>query len=252
MFKKLLFSFCLIIQSSSIFSQGGNVSSESILAPVIGATYNFQVPGGDLSSRFGVNSAVGVMTDFKLKSQWILGAEYNFMFGNQLRETSILDNLLTSQDFVITQAGQNGQILLGERGHQILFNVGRLFPVIGPNKNSGLVFKFGVGYLQHKIHIEFNSDQIPQLTGDYMKGYDRLTSGLMLNQFFGYQNLSNSKLTNFFAGIQISEGFTKSRRSFNFDTMEADTQKRLDLLYSVRVGWILPVYKRAPKNYIPD
>ena len=87
------------------------------------------------------------MTDFKLKSQWMLGAEYNFMFGNQLRETSILDNLLTSQDFVITQAGQNGQILLGERGHQILFNVGRLFPVIGPNKNSGLVFKFGVGYL---------------------------------------------------------------------------------------------------------
>jgi hypothetical protein len=47
-------------------------------------------------------------------------------------------------------------------------------------------------------------------------------------------------------------GFTKSRRSFNFDTMEQDLQKRLDIYFGPRVGFILPLYKKMPKDFYYD
>ena len=42
---------------------------------------------------------------------------------------------------------------------------------------------------------------------EYLKYYDRLTVGVLLKQYIGYQNMSNNKLVNFTIGIEIIEGF---------------------------------------------
>jgi hypothetical protein len=47
---------------------------------------------------------------------------------------------------------------------------------------------------------------------------------------------------NFLAGFEFYQGFTQGRRSFNFDTRSRESEKRLDLLFGVRLGWTLPFY----------
>ena len=89
----------------------------------------------------------------------------------------------------------------------------------------------------------------PQLSGDYEKGYDRLTAGFTLSQFVGYQNLSNRRISNYYIGIELTEGFTRSMRDYDFDRMAPDSQSRLDLMIGIKAGWILPLYGRAPKDY---
>ena len=106
----------------------------------------------------------------------------------------------------------------------------------------------GIGFMQHKIRIENKDNDTPQLAGDLVKGYDRLSNGRMFNQFIGYMNLSNNHLVNFFAGLEVTEGFTRNRRSVNYDTGKHDGTKRLDMLYGLRFGWVLPLYSRAPEK----
>jgi hypothetical protein len=82
--------------------------------------------------------------------------------------------------------------------------------------------------------------------------YDRLTNGLCLSQFLGYTNFSNSRRINFYAGLEFMEGFTKNRRNYNFDTAMKDDASRLDFFLGFKLGWIIPLYKKVPKEYYYD
>jgi hypothetical protein len=89
----------------------------------------------------------------------------------------------------------------------------------------------------------------PQITGDYAKGYDRLTAGFNLNQFIGYYFMSKSRVLNFYAGFEFYQAFTKSRRDYIFDLMQKDESNHFDLFYGIKVGWMIPIYNRAPDKY---
>ena len=103
--------------------------------------------------------------------------------------------------------------------------------------------------MQHKIRLEHQLNPIGQLEGEYLKGYDRLTNGLALTQFVGYLHSGNSRLVNFYVGLEATEGFTRGKRDLYFDTNQVDNDPRLDGLIGLRVGWILHVYKRMPETY---
>jgi hypothetical protein len=101
----------------------------------------------------------------------------------------------------------------------------------------------GAGFLQHKVRIQDDPTRnVPQLSKEYKKGYDRLTNGWALTQFIGYQKLANDRRLNFFFGIESMQAFTAGRRSFNFDTQSTDNDNRIDLSFGFRAGWILPFY----------
>jgi hypothetical protein len=185
----------------------------------------------------------------KDKKNWYYGVQFNYLFGNKVHEPNLLSNLLTSRGEILDEQGQIATMFIQERGFNVFLQGGKLFPVIGPNKNSGLLITGGVGFLQHKIRIEHQEAKITQLEGEYLKGYDRLTNGLSLNQFIGYYHLSNNRLINFYIGAQGTEGITQSRREWNLDTQTQDTAKRLDMLFGLRAGWILNLYQRAPNDY---
>jgi hypothetical protein len=40
-----------------------------------------------------------------------------------------------------------------------------------------------------------------------------------------------------------------SRRDYDFDIMGYDDTKRKDFLGGIRVGWILPLYQKAPEKF---
>src|SRR5690606_25361379 len=126
---------------------------------------------------------------------------------------------------------------------------GRVFPVVGPNPNSGLHLKLGAGLMQHKIKIQESTRTAHHVIGDYAKGYDRLSNGLSLSQSIGYTHFSNYKLINYYVGVEFFEGFTKNRRTVNFDTGLHDGRQRIDIIGSVVVRWYFSIYKRQPQDF---
>ncbi len=229
-----------------------SIRDSSIFITEVKMSYAVQLPGGDMAKRFGFNSGVGLFVNLKTQSNWMFGLEGTFFFGNKVKERSVLDPLRTPEGEIIDMNGEFADVLMLERGFTVTGTVGYLLPVWGPNPNSGILFKLGGGLMQHKIRLEANRNDVPQLKGDYKKGYDRLSNGFMLSQFVGYQYLSNRRLVNFFGGVEFFQGFTTGRRGFNYDQVAPDNTRRTDFLYGIRVGWILPIYARPPKEFYYD
>ena len=147
------------------------------------ASYAVQIPGGDLADRFGVNSSIGGTFTLKLKSKWIFSLEGHYLFGNNLKETHIFDSISDSYGGIISTNGDYASLNVTERGVQLCLRMGRVFPVFKANPNSGIMASIGAGYLQHKIWIEVEDNNAPQIGEEYIKGYDRLTSGFALTEF---------------------------------------------------------------------
>lgn len=205
-------------------------------------TYDYQIPSADMAKRFGNNSAIGFGSFFKDKKNFFYGIEGAFMFGGDVKETGILDSLRNSDYRIIGINGAYSNITISQRGYFLLAKGGKVFPVFKRNRNSGIMVSGGVGFMQHKIRIAVPDNNVPLLDKEERKGYDRLTNGLTLNQFVGFYYLDREKFINFYVGYNLMQGFTQSRRDWNYDTRTQDTQKRMDMLGGVRFGWIIPIY----------
>lgn len=240
--------FILLVISQNRLLGQANIKDSALFITSVRVSYAAQLPGGSMVNRFGWNSNLGFHVDIKTRHSVLFGLEGNFLFGNKVKE-DVLAILRNDDSAIIDQSGTYAKVLTYERGLIVNAYTGYLFNKLGPNPNSGILVKVGFGFMQHKVRIEHNKNSVPALNGDYVKGYDRLTNGFNISEFVGYQLLSNSKLLNFFAGFEFYQGFTQSRRDWDTDLFKANTDKRMDLLSGFRVGWILPLYKRAPKDY---
>lgn len=247
--KTLLFHFLFLFLFPRIAVAQQNIRDSVLSFSMIGASGAWQIPGGDLDERFGNNFNIGGVFQWKTKKNIILGVDGQFIFGNKVKENNILDSLATKDGNIISSAGEFADIILYERGFKFEIKIGKIFPVFGPNKNSGIMTTLAGGLLQHKIRIENQGSSIPSIEDDYKKGYDRLSNGLCFTAFAGYMNFGNKRLVNFYAGVEFTQAFTENRRSFNFDSQEQDLKKRNDMLMSIRLGWVIPLYKRAPKDF---
>lgn len=239
--KRILFFVLFVWQVQLLPAQvGAQNLGEGLL---INLSYAYQIPSADLSSRFGNNFNLGLNTEYiTSKSNLIFGLEGSFIFGNQVK-TDVIANLRTPEGWILANDGTVAEILLRQRGFYIGGLVGKIFSLSKSNPRSGIRITLGAGLLQHKIRIQDDPTRdVSALSDVYKEGYDRLTNGLALNQFIGYQLLSQNRRINFYIGLELTEGFTRSRRNFNFDTREAENQNRFDFLYGFRAGWVLPFY----------
>ncbi|MEM6724733.1 MAG: hypothetical protein AAF598_11880 [Bacteroidota bacterium] len=230
---------CMGLRAQDAPTQG----SSGFTATLFNFTYGFHFPGGDLSDRYGTASTVGFSPEFVYK-RWIVGAEGNILFGGDVK-VDVLANLRTPEGFIIGSDNAVTEVPLFQRGLYFGLNAGRLFPING--SRSGFKATIGGGFLQHKIRIQDDGGTALAVAGDLKKGYDRLTNGFALKQFVGYHFFSENRLINFFAGFEFYQGFTQSRRAINFDTMQADTDTRTDLMMGFKVGWTIPIF-----HYDPD
>jgi len=231
-----------------------NVKDSIISSPLIGVHYGGNWTSGDLAERYGYFNHVGVSAGYKTNKNWYYGIDANFMFGNQTKITGIFDHLVDDKGNITDINGDIANVLIYPRGVNVNASFGRLFPVLSPNSNSGILVHIGAGYLLHRLRIETNEQVVPQIELDYKKGYDRLTMGVNFHQFVGYSFLANSGAYNFYGGFYIQEGLTKNQRTIFFDQPDVavSTATRLDIQYGFRVGWYIPFYKRQPKEYYFD
>lgn len=210
--------------------------------------YGYHLPGGDMANRFGNNSTLGFDAIFKNEKNWLVGFSYNWMFGGEVKENDMLDGLVGSEGQLIDQDGLFSVIRFNERGHMLNFKGGKIIPINNRNANSGLLFEVGIGAMWHRTDIQASTSKVPQITGDYEKGYDRLNGGAAFTQMVGYQYLDPKKRVNFKAGFQFQQAFTKSLRTIDYDIMEYNDTKRTDLLSGIKVAIIIPLYTKDPEE----
>ncbi len=247
----LLIGFLLVF--STITKAQRSVSDSSIFMSLAHFSYTAQLPAGDMADRFGMNSAVGGGVLFKTSSNWIFGFDANYLFGSDVKnKDQILKNIETSYGFIIDDSGLPAEVHLRERGFTVFGRVGKLFPVLSPNPNSGLFLIGGLGYIQHKIYIESLDDLASQVRGDYAKGYDKLCGGPAVSEFVGYLYMSNNRLINFYAGFEFTQAWTSSLREYNFAEMKYENENRFDMLNGIKVGWVISIYKREARSYYFD
>ena len=241
--KYVIFLGCCIWSILS-FSQRNSINTYNVIT--LNATYGVHLPGGDLSNRFGNNFSIGGGLDFMGEQKnWIFGIKGNNLFGNTVKE-DVLASLRDSDGFILGSVGAGqatyAEVFLRERGFYAGGHIGRLFALSNKNKRAGIRVTLGAGLLQHKVRIQDETGTADQLKGELIKGYDQLSNGLAFEQFIGYQQLNRKTGVNFFAGFELTEAFTKNRRSINFATQRRDTASRFDVLIGFRVGWSFSFY----------
>jgi len=241
---RTFFIICFTIYTISSFAQSKGKNTFSAL--LIHVNYGFQIPAADLTTRFGNNFSIGGGIDYlSERDNWIIGLKGSNIFSRNVKE-DVLTSLRDRDGFIIGNsdagAGSYALVVLRERGFHLGGHIGKLFALSKKNKRSGIRATLGIGLLQHKIRIQDESGIAKAIANEYVKGYDQLSNGLALEQFIGYQHLSIHRGFNFFAGFEFIEGFTQSRRSFNFVTQSRDTTKRVDVLMGFRLGWTISFY----------
>jgi hypothetical protein len=248
--------FCLLIflLSATVLNAQRNVRDSIIGTPMIGVHYGANWTAGDLTERYGFMNHIGILAGYKTNKNWFWGLDANYLFGNQIRLTGLFDHLVDSYGNITDVNGEIAKVLVYSRGVNVNFACGKIIPILNPNENSGFFVHAGVGYLLHKLRVETQDQVVPQLELDYKKGYDRLTVGVNFHQFIGYSFMANSGFFNFYGGFYIQEGFTKNMRAIFFDqpNTRVSTATRLDIQYGAKLGWMIPFYKRQPKDFYYD
>lgn len=242
---------CLTLALNAQYkSTAKNVKDSIISVASIEVSYAFQLPGGDLAKRYNANSNLGGGFTYKTSKNWLWGINGQFIFGSSIKEDSLLSHISTSAGAIITAGGTYGEVYTYERGYVLGATIGKLIPLGKTNRNTGLMISLGGGFINHKIRIEVGNNNVYPLMDDYKKGYDRKTNGPCATGFIGYRYMGNKKLVNFYAGFDFLLGFTKERRPWNFDQAAPPSQAlRNDMLYGIRVGWMLPLYRRDTNVY---
>lgn len=207
----------------------------------IGISYGFNIPAADMANRFGSNFHAGLSLDW-FKHAWngSFGIEGLILFGDNVKE-DVLANARTDNGAILGFDGEYADVFLRQRGSYAGIYAQKIILPQNNNQRSGLAVGLGLGVLQHKIRIQDDTRNATQFEGAYQKGYDRNTVGPALKQSFSYLYLSKTNNVNFKVALEIMEGFTKSRRAVNFDTMEHPDGTRIDLLVGLNLKWFIPL-----------
>lgn len=248
---KLTILFSLLLPFDVVAQDGLFVAPkvEARNGLVIALNGNLNIPAADFAKRFGVGYGIGPSLFYKTKKNWLFGAKADFIFGNQIKEDSFLANLKEANGGIIGQNGIRSSLRLFERGYSIGLLAGRIINFSKSHPDDGLMLISSAGFIQHKILINDPNGHIAQIQDQYRKGYDRLANGWYIEQYAGYTRFGNNGLINFHIGLNILAGFTQGRRDYLLDVQRPGTDKRIDIIWGLRGGWYIPVFKRKSEEF---
>lgn len=230
------FSFCL-----SANSQEGEPSFLETPSTNISIGVGYDLPLGDLAERFGGSMAVKGFVERQTRSDWIYGGQYDLIFGNKVKE-DVLAHVRLENGRLLGSAQSYADVFLRQRGGYAGLYAGKAFRLSDTYK-SYLKVTLGGGMLYHRIRIVDDSRNFTPVQNGYEVGYDRLTRGLALKQFVGWQYLSQNGRVNFYMGLEFMEAFTSNVRTYDFDKARvASNTRRFDGMVGAKIGFIMPIY----------
>ncbi|RYE25594.1 MAG: hypothetical protein EOP51_03605 [Sphingobacteriales bacterium] len=254
--KKLLV-FALVLSAgiqsasaqSSLFGETKHPARSGFVFSVNGA---LDMPGADMAKRFGSSYKLGGAIWYKTTSNWMFGPKIDFIIGSKIKEDSLLQNIQTFDGFLVNQSGLIVDVGKFERGYMIGLQASKIINISKTNGDNGILITTSAGFMQHKINLYDQDKSILQIKGDYRKGYDRLTNGTFVEQYIGYNHMGSKGFLNFHIGLDLTAGFTKGRRDYLYDVMRPGTDSRVDLLFGIRGGWYIPIFKRKSEEIFFD
>lgn len=247
--KRLILPALIFSGLANLLAQTTNVQDSVVKANLVMVEGAVGFPGGDLADRFGFHGMAGAGWQTKTENNWLIGFSGHYLFGNVIKEDSMLINIQNENGFVLGNDGGLYNPVLFEQGFDLQFQVGKITDFLQVNPNSGLTIMGGVGFFQHNIQIYIDEAFVPQLNDEYKKGYDRLSNGIIFSEFVGYTIFGSKQFVNFRAGLEFSQALTKGRRGITFDTFDLQDETRLDLMLNLKVAWILPIYEKPERRY---
>lgn len=247
-FYKIIFVF-IIIALCLVFSvRAQSIKKDSLTIPVLSANVGFCYPMGDLGRRYNFFGQAGSAFTVKFKNNLLLSIEGLILFGEGYKGADPLRMIVNSNGTITNMYGQPAEFARGMRGMQFASKIGYIFSGLAHNPNSGITISLGGGFFQSKYWIDQRGNNVPQIMGDYVKGYDKMSNGFALTQFIGYTYFHNKNFWNFFVGIEFTEAWTQSRRRWDFTLMSRDNASYTDIMTSIKVGWIISFIRRESED----
>jgi hypothetical protein len=244
--------------NEGLFGPGGS-KKEAKSGFILDGNVSFDIPAADMAKRFGLSYRIGPGVLYKTKTNWLIGAKFDFILGGTIKEDSLMNNITDKYSAksgalyeFLDNTGKRIGIPVYERGYATGLSIGKIISFSKQHPDNGLTLLTTVGFIQHRLDIYDKDKVVNQLSGNYIKGYDRLTNGSFVEQYVGYSFFSNSRLVNFTLGFDGLFGFTRGRRDYLYDVMRPDNKQRLDILYGIRGGWFIPVFKRKSEELMFD
>jgi len=232
---KRYLSILILSYSINSFAQDDTFKNKMILFD-----YSYQVPITNLANDFGNNSSLGLCY-LQNNTDLLLGIDANFMFGSNVKDTTILQLISTDDGFLINASGELDEVLLYERGINTHLMIGKSLR-FEENNLTGIYLYGGLGYLQYKIRLESNRTSLPQIEGNYLYGYDKFTNGLSTKICIDYMYFDKKNSIKYHIGTEFINAFTKIKRTYNFAQMEEfDQNLKLDQILGLRFGVIIPI-----------
>lgn len=251
MIRKFIYILTIAFSCISISSKAQvNHNDSSIFITSLGMHYSYHFAGADLKKTFGNFSAIGTDLTFKLKSQWIFGAGFEYYFSENIKnKDDYFSKIKNSKGYIIDNSGYYAEVFLYQRGYNIQLFGGYQFHKWSPNPNSGPFIQIGAGFMEQWVRIENPMKTAPQVQGEYAKMYDRLFNGFSTTQILGYRYMGKQNLRNFYIGIELTQAWTQNRRTYNADLNEEDLEPQFIFTSALKLGWIIPFYKKAPEQF---
>ena len=237
--KIYIFLLFLIITKLS-FSQ--EKQSEIVINP----HYSLQFPASDMAKDYGISSGVGFDFLKFTKDNFIFGFESKLIFGNRVKNNTLLSHLMDNRGNIFGDNGEIASISLFQRGYQLQSKIGYLYHV---NEKGGILSLLGLGFVQHKTRIQVESNNVPQLNKEYLKMYDNLSNGLNGNLFIGWLFFLKNSQSKLYSGIDFNYANTQNRRSYNYYANGPVNNYRKDILIGIKIGWTISLSKRNTKEF---
>jgi hypothetical protein len=210
--------------------------------------YNAQFPFGHVAQRFGFDNLVSLEILYKTNKNWLVGVNGGFIYGSNSKQNYVFSNIATSTGQFITQYNDLTAIRPQEQGFNIQFTFGKIIPLTEKLPDAGIMFLTGLGAVADKIAVSVKAAELPQLSPQYRKGYDRMNVGPVLSQFVGYNYMARSRFFAGYIGLQADLSYTENVRPYDFYTMGKLNDKGVDLFLGLKVGFIIAKYMQASEK----
>lgn len=222
-------------------------SSETIT--FFNATIAAEIPNQYLAERFKTFVSVGGGFGLKTKHGISVDVGFNYMWRDGVKDKDAvlgkgILGIMTKDGDIINGNGEFANVDIGQRCWHISGSLGYIIPLFKRAPNSGLWLKAGGGFIEYWTSIKEVEGSVLNLKGDYVKGYDRLCNGYELHEFIGYMMLTKNRFINGYLGVELKQTWAKCRREFNFVSMGKDTKTHYGQFVGLKLGWIIPIYKK--------
>jgi hypothetical protein len=217
-------------------------------AVLIAFDYTAQFPFGHVAQRFGFDNLFCAELLYKTQKNWLVGGNGGFIYGSNSKQNYVFSSIATNAGQFITQYNDLTDIRPEEHGFNVQFTFGKIVPLVEKFPDAGLLFMGGVGMISDRIAVSVKATELPQLSPEYRKGYDRMCMGPVASLFLGGTYMGRKKFLSGYLGFQADFSYTIDQRPYDFYSMGKLNDKGPDLFLGIKAGWIIPIFLQTSEK----